>query len=565
MNIKGRRRAMLCVVAVALGLRLGYLLETRELPTVRHLVGDASGYHEWAGRIADGAWLGSEPFYQAPLYPYALAVVFKVFGDQVWMVRIVQAIWGAAAVGLLALGAARMFGHRAGILAGIMLALYAPALFFDGIVQKTSLGCVLMCATMAVMATAQTWKRRAMPALLLGVLVALLSLVRENALAWIPIIGLWVAVTWRGAQGWGRAIAVYGIGVGIILLPIGVRNAVVSGEWSITTFQAGPNFYIGNSAQADGRYQPLVRGHETPTFERQDATELAQRAAGRKLTAREVSTYWMARAWKDIGDDPGRWVRLMTRKLLMVVNAYEVSDVESQYIHEDSSVVLSLLGRVWHFGILCPLGVVGVVATRRQWRYLWVYYALMVSMALAVAVFYVLARYRFPLVPLLIPFAAVGCVWLWDRATRREFGAMFPPMVAAIAVGLIVNQPLHDERRLDALASMNVGVALAQAGDMIAATTYFESAVARHPESPEANNNLAQALALQGEYGRAIEHYERALAAAPSLPGLHYNLAVSLEQIGRVEEAFRFYKQAIERDPSDADARAATQRLRSAH
>ncbi|MCH7840133.1 MAG: glycosyltransferase family 39 protein, partial [Planctomycetes bacterium] len=240
MNIKGRRRTMLCVVAVALGLRLGYLLETRELPTVRHLVGDASGYHEWAGRIADGAWLGSEPFYQAPLYPYALAVVFKVFGDQVWMVRIVQAIWGAAAVGLLVLGAARMFGHRAGILAGIMLALYAPALFFDGIVQKTSLGCVLMCATMAVMATAQTWKRRAMPALLLGVLVALLSLVRENALAWIPIIGLWVAVTWRGAQGWGRAIAVYGIGVGIILLPIGVRNAVVSGEWSITTFQAGP-------------------------------------------------------------------------------------------------------------------------------------------------------------------------------------------------------------------------------------------------------------------------------------------------------------------------------------
>ena len=212
-KVARRWRAMLCVVAVALGLRLGYVLETRQAPTVRHLVGDAAGYHEWAGRIAAGAWLGSEPFYQAPLYPYTLAVVFKVFGDQVWMVRIVQAFWGAAAIGLLALSAAQMFGHRAGILAGIMLALYAPALFFDGIVQKTSLGCVLTCATMAVMATALTWKRKGMPTLVLGVLVALLSLVRENALAWVPIIGLWVIVTWRGTQGWGRAMAAFGIGM----------------------------------------------------------------------------------------------------------------------------------------------------------------------------------------------------------------------------------------------------------------------------------------------------------------------------------------------------------------
>ena len=60
-------------------------------------------------------------------------------------------------------------------------------------------------------------------------------------------------------------------------MPVGVRNVVVADEWSLSTFQAGPNFYIGNSEDADGRYHPLVRGHETPAFERRDATELAER------------------------------------------------------------------------------------------------------------------------------------------------------------------------------------------------------------------------------------------------------------------------------------------------
>ena len=50
----------------------------------------------------------------------------------------------------------------------------------------------------------------------------------------------------------------------------------MQGEFSPTTFQAGPNFYIGNHRNADGRYQPLIRGHETPEFEQKDATQLAE-------------------------------------------------------------------------------------------------------------------------------------------------------------------------------------------------------------------------------------------------------------------------------------------------
>ena len=551
------------VVAGALVVRGVYLYEAQAVPSSRQLMGDAAGYYRWAQEIARGNWLGEESFYQAPLYPYVLGVCFKTVGANVWTVRVIQAVWGALAVGCLWFVGSRLFGRAVGLVAAVMLAAYAPAVFFDGIVQKASLACFLTCALLAVMAWYEGGAR-AYRALAVGVVVALLVVTRENALVWLAMIAVWFWTLKReGGQrvNW-VALGSYAIGVSLVLLPVGLRNKVVGGEWSVSTFQAGTNFYIGNHLGADGRYRPLVRGHETPTFERRDATVLAEADLGRTLTAKEVSGYWLSRAMGDIKAETESWVGLMGRKSLMVWNRYEVSDAESQYVHESFSVLLRALGSVWHFGILCPLAAVGVMSTGGQWRRLWIFHALIVSMAAAVALFFVLARYRLPLVPLLIVFAAAGCVETWRGFGLRRYRALALWGVVALGVATIVNWPVHDEHRLNAMAWMNVGTALAKEGDLAGATGYFRRAVEGHRESAEANNNLAQALALQGDFGGSIGHYQAALAAVPGLLGVNYNLAVALEQVGRVGEAILHYRRATELDPSDADAHAAVARLR---
>lgn len=543
-------------------IRVAYVAETSEVPLVRHLIGDAAGYYEWAGRIADGEWFGKEPFYQAPLYPYVLGVYMTVCGESVWAVRLLQGMWGGLAVWCLWYGTREVLGHRAALVAAAMLTCYAPAVFFDGALQKASLGCLLVCGLVAAMGAfrgrADTWR-----AALVGGVVGLVVLTRENALVWVPVLGLWVWLSGRSraTRARGGGLGAYAVGLALVLAPVGVRNKMVGGEWSVSTFQSGANFYIGNHRGSDGRYAPLVRGHESPAFERRDAAALAERDLGRRLSPREVSDYWWSRALGDIGADPGWWFGLMGRKLLMVVNRFEVSDVESQYIYEEYSVILRVLGSVWHFGVLCPLAVIGVVATRGHWRRLWVYHAMIFSMAFAVALFYVMARYRFPLVPLLIPFAAAGSLELWRLMRRREFRTLAWRGIVVLTVAGVVNFPIHDEGRLNALAWMNVGVALAGEGDVAGATVYFRRAVAGHRTSAEANNNLAQALALQGDYGGAIPHYQASLAADATLPGADYNLAVALERVGRTAEAIRHYKRAVDLNPSDAESRAALARL----
>jgi hypothetical protein len=246
--------------------------------------------------------------------------------------------------------------------------------------------------------------------------------------------------------------------------------------------------------------------------------------------------------------------------MLMVWNRYEVSDVESLSVYAESSTVLSLLAPVFNFGVLCPLASVGVVLTFGQ-RRLWVFYVLIVSMACAVALFYVMVRYRFPLVPLLIPFAGAGCVRGWDALRGGNRRALGWSVVVGLIVAGVVNMRMYDEERLDAMARMNAGVAIASTGNIEAAAPMFRSAVAVHPGSAEALNNLAQASAMLGDFGEAVVHYRVALALSPDLTGVDYNLGVSLERLGRADEALVHFRRAVDLDAGDVEAAAAERRL----
>ncbi len=570
-------RRWLLLGGVALGIRLIYAFETSGVPFVQTLVGDARSYDQWARRIVAGDLLGQEPFYQAPLYAYVLAGCYAVFGDSVWTIRICQAVWGAASCVLVALGGGALFGRRAGTIVGWLMALYAPAIFFDGIVQKASLDGFLVSLLLALLARTgrirgtdgqhggaaggMPWRWFA-----LGVVGGLLCLSRENAFVWLPVIAVWIGVSCCGTaleRAW--ALAVFLLGSAIILTPVGARNYAVAGEWSFSTFQAGPNFYIGNHLGADGRYQPLVRGHETPEFERQDATRLAEAALERNLTPREVSRYWTRRTLEDIRSDFAAWLRLSAKKTWMVWNRYEVADVESMAVYREYSYVLVALEIVSHLGLLCPLAAVGIWATRAQWRALWVYYGLIATMTAAVALFYVLARYRFPLVPLLMPFAGLGLSEIANivrQAIRRaRIGSFLPALVIATVVAVPANWPAQDERRLNAMALANLGTVLGTRGELAGAVHYLERALEGHPQSAEIHFNLGFALSLQGHHRAAIDHYRSALRWEPTLIHADYLLGVSLETVGEGREAIDHYRKALEADPANGQAREALSRL----
>ncbi len=546
--------AALAIFAGALAVRLLYQLEIESIPSFHHFLIDALAYHEWAQRIAAGDWWGDRVFYQAPAYPYFLAVLYRIGGEGPWTIHVAQSLLGALSCALIFYTTRTLFDRRAGIAAGVLLALYPPALFFDGIVQKTSLGLALTSGLLLGLARFQLG-RRLPTALGAGALLGVLALTRENALIWLPVVPLWML--WRFAdESWGRRsiyAALFVAGFSLVLLPVGLRNLAVGDTFAVTTSQAGTNFWYGNGPEANGLYVPLVPGRHTPEFESPDAKRLAEEALGRELTSGEVSDYWMSRGLEAVRDDPVRWVGLMAWKLLLTWNAAEIPDTEDIYVYADWSRLLRFGLPILHWGVLMPLALAGLALAWRspqQRRDGALWWALAAVYSAGVALFLVAARFRFPLVPLLLPFAAFALTEGVARVRTGRMQGLMPALVAMIAGVLVTNVQLLDRDDFRAAGYTNLGGVLLHAGDLEGSGRYLERAASIRAADPDIQFQLAVLRQQQGRVREAEAHLRRMLELAEDDYRGHLALARLLTAEGREEEAMPHRRRWRELDPN---------------
>ena len=141
---------VLGIVLFALIPRLVYLYQIRSIPLFSNLIADGFVYDEWARRIAGGDLLGQEVFYQAPLYPYFLGLIQYFGGHNLWTMRVVQLALGAISCGLLYLAGRSFFSRTIGIASGVILSLYAPAIFYEALIQKSALDLFLVVLLLVV-------------------------------------------------------------------------------------------------------------------------------------------------------------------------------------------------------------------------------------------------------------------------------------------------------------------------------------------------------------------------------------------------------------------------------
>ena len=549
-------RAYLLVWMVAFVLRAVYLWQFWHSPMFALLVGDAVTYDGWATRIANGKWFGAGVFYQAPLYPYFLGVLYTLFGRDFLAVRMVQIALGASSCVLLARAGRSFFNQTtAGLLAGLLLAAYPTAIFFDCSIQKSVLDLFFVCALLAVMGRLSERSQNRWW-LVTGLLLGLLALTRENALIFFPIVLVWLFVTWR-SELWKTRLQRAGLlllGLAAVLAPVGFRNLLAGGEFHLTTAQLGPNFYIGNSRAATGFYEPLREGRGNALFERDDATTLAEQATGRKLTPSEVSNYWTAKALTEIRANVSRWLRLVCRKWLLVWNVSEVGDSDDQYTYADWSPLLQVLNRLLHFGTLCPLAALGICLTWKLRKRAWLLYAMILCYAGSVALFYVFSRYRFPLVPMLILFAAAGLTSLRDALREARWRALWVGVATAIVAAAVCNHAMMSETLIRAGTHVNLGNAFMLEGGIQDAIGQYEEVLRLNPRDPNAPANLANALMRTGRFEEAIGHYEQALRIDPNDAHAHYNLGVSLCKLGQLKQSIGHFEQALRIEPDYAEA-----------
>lgn len=571
------------IFIVALAVRLLHVWQLQPTPFFETLLGDARGYDQWAQRLAAGDWVGNEVFYQAPLYPYFLGAIYSLFGRDLLVVRIIQALIGSASCVLLASAGERLFSRRVGMAAGLGLALWAPAIFFDGLLQKSVLDMFFMCLSLwaigAIVEGRSTGDRGAgknaaagigdrsteggnpgsgsAAWVVLGVAMGLLALTRENALLLVIIVAVWAFVRERAQL--VPLVAAFAL----VLTPVVLRNYSIDGRIYLTTSQFGPNFYIGNNPTADGTYASIRFGRGSPEYERIDAEELAEAATGRELSPAEVSSYWTDRAVNFITSQPGDWLRLMGRKVRLLFNRSEMIDTEAQESYAEYSLPLRAFGWLTHFGVLVPLAAIGMIASWPDRRRLWVIYALALGYAASVVMFYVFARYRYPLVPFLLLFATLpfdAKARPFDakqRSWRTLFlaqGRRWVPLAPIVVVAVFTNVPALDATLMQAISENNLGTALMEEKRYDEAIAHHERAIELMPAYAPAYNNLGAALRAAGRLDDAIARYRQALEIKPDFASASYNLANAQLEQGKAGDSVESFRRALASNPDSVEA-----------
>ena len=512
--------ALGAIVLAGFALRLLHLHEIRandpffEIPAV-----DGQMYHAQAQAIAKGDF-GEGVVILGPFYPWFMALVYKLAGPSLFVLKNLQAAIGALDCVLVAMLARLHFERGAvALLSAGFAAFYGMLVFYGGTVMIVNVMVPLVLGS-AIAVTHALREPTLSRWFVAGLLVSGGILARQNMMLFALLVGGWILYDLRerldGAAR-ARMVAAFAAGVFVLILPFTARNAIVGGDLILLNSTGGISLYMGNNARANGAWvQPRFGMRvDSPLAMQRAFKVVAERETGRPMKPSELSSFWSGKARSYALENPGDWLALELRKLLLFWNAREVWNNRSIDISRDFSWVLRL--PLVGYGLIAPLGLVGMGLAWRRWRELFPLYALVAVHLASGLIIFVLSRYRVPAVPILMIFAAFTVVqaveWVRDKSWKPLGLAVGWLAVAAIVVHRDAGQEdLH-------MAHFNVG-------------------------------NKYRDLA---RYEEAIESYQASLAINPGFVSTHNNLALAYEGAGRRQEAIESWRWVLEAARSRGD------------
>jgi len=527
-----------------------YVVQVRDTPFFQTLGLDAKFYDAWAHQIASGS-VEREAFFMSPLYPYFLAAIYRLFGRDLLLVRLIQSGVGAAAVVLAYSIARQVFNRKVAVIAGFAAACYGALVFYDGaiLLEPLLVFLNLLVLHLLLRASASGRHRHYLTA---GAVLGVAAIGKATALLFAPAAALWIwidAGKHRRANR-VRALLLFLLGLTILVAPVTVRNFVVSRDFVVITSNGGLNFYIGNNENSTGGY---VKPEGLDLVADIAGKGIAEAALSRDLKASEVSAYWYSEAWQFITAHPGAWAKLMVKKLSFVAGSYELAQLENYDFQRRYSALLGL--PLPTFALVAPLGLVGLFLSirRRESLLLTLFLA---TQILGIVAFFVVARYRLPVVPVLIIGAAYGVTELWRMARERSWRTL-AIAGAAIAVLLVVvngNPYRVDRNKSFAQPHFRLGIIYGERGDIGRAIREYGRSIELDPNYPKSHMNMGALLSEEGRVPEARGHFQRAIALDPAYSAARVNLAMLLGSGGEEEAALAQLDTVLVEDPGNAMA-----------
>lgn len=537
-----QRRWVFVLFISTFALKLLYVLQSSQSLHATVPIMDSEYYHRMAVDIQAGNVIRHEAFFMGPLYSYVLAAIYSIFGKSFLIVRIIQVLGGVVTVLLTYFVGRCVFRPSVAMLGAVFLGLYGTSTFYEGQLLMMWLGTLINVTILFVL-----YRTRGNNSIgkyaLVGALLGLSVLARANILMFAPVVILWLFVS-----GESRRLVKSIVFVGalmVAILPATIHNGIASRDFVPITSNGGFNFYVGNSGQATGIFYP-PRGINLVSDS--SIKDYVERELAREMKPSEVSRYWFGKAFDFIGAHPLAEFKLMLKKTAMFFNGYEVPQIESYDRARERHGVLRLF--FINFWILVSLGILGMVYCRKDWRKYFLLYGYIFAFSFSIILFFVSARYRVQIAPILSLFAAYAALVVTPRTLRRTgrtlvplfvFGAILictrPGIFALPKDDVEWREKTHQARRLSMM------------GRHAEAIEEIDRAIELKPDYADSYVHRAVIYRDQHNLFKTVESYSKALDLNNNLPSVHYDLAQVMRQLRMFEPAIESYKRAIRLNP----------------
>lgn len=354
------------------------------------------------GKALWNEWYGGNTYHQEPLYAYMLAALYTLTGNGVYWMMILQLLAGLLSGLLLWQLARRYFGDTVALFTGLLYLFCGIILFQESLLLRTSWSVLFTLLTVWTFDRALE-KRTVAAFSIFGLSVGLAYLLQSTfSLFLLGALAIYFFRERKTPGVFARNAAVAVAGFALVFAPVMLRNASVGAPlFSISS--VGPvTFAVTNvyGTKAISNWMPEapkcveILGKTRDSF---GATVLET-----------IQTHPSA----------GSYLGLVWTKFQRVITGLEWPNNENYYFYKQLAQPLNLAFLDFYW--IVWIAGAGLLFA---WYYRKKFAAFYLSMLLQLAImlgFYVLGRFRTPLVALLLPFAAYALIeclrYLQDRS-----------------------------------------------------------------------------------------------------------------------------------------------------
>jgi tetratricopeptide (TPR) repeat protein len=470
----------------------------------------------------------------APLYKYFLGTLYWLFGRDLQAIYAVQFAMGSLGCVLIYYVGKEAFGVRAGIISGLLLALYAPHIVYEGIILRAAF--ISFWGIVSLFFLLRLRKSYSINNLVVATLtVSLFFQGRPNTMICLPFISIYLSRNIFSKLPDDQRKKNWFIFLGVLLgsfIPLLIQCYLVHGKF-VFFDASGPHTFISGN----------LIGYSGVGFEHQ----LVENYRKKQLLGYLSNIQFL---FGHIIDSPLDFILLYVRKLFFFINDFEPPTNISFYSYQSFSKTLPLL--VNHFGIISSLGLIGALLAWKKRKSDFLLFSYLGALSIAIILFLNEARYRIPVVPIFIVFSGYTLAQLIEYFSYKKFAPIITIVATAIVLWFVVLEP-KNMIRIRSNDFGNLGEAFLNKGNLDASQTAFLNSARQAPNNVYSRINLGRIYALKGQREAAVEQLLYSIKINPNLWQPYANLGTIYAESGIYNKAEDFLLKANKLNPQSAD------------